>query len=352
MGRRGTRTRARLRSDPLSFHLWSADSAEWLAHWSAWPGREVYAHPGYVALFEDGATRALCAGWRSDEGSVLYPFLLRDLRGEPFGIDAADVITPYGYGGAFFWGADRDAVAARFWPAFDGWAAEQPVVSELVRMALFDDELLPYPGEREQRLVNVVRDLEPTADELWMDCEHKVRKNVKKARRAGVRIELDAAGARLDDFHRLYLHTLERREAPERYRFSRAFFEGLPQQRVYVHALHGGDVVSSELVLLSEHNAYSFLGGTDSEAFELRPNDLLKWELMIWAKEAGKRRFVLGGGYDADDGIFRYKRSFAPHGLVPFFIGRRVLQPALYAQLTERSGGGGEPGFFPAYRAP
>jgi Acetyltransferase (GNAT) domain len=334
----------------VSFQLWSADSADWLAHWISWPGREVYAHPGYVSLFEDERTRAHCAGWRSEGGSVLYPFLLRDLRGEPFGVDAADVITPYGYGGAFFWGRDRDAVAAKFWEAFDGWAAEQPVVSELVRLALFEDELLPYPGDREQRLVNVVRDLEPGADELWMDCEHKVRKNVKKARRAGVRIEFDVAGARLDDFLRLYLHTLDRRDAPERYRFSREFFERLPEQRIYVHALHGDDVVSSELVLLSEQSAYSFLGGTDSEAFELRPNDLLKWELILWAKEARKRRFVLGGGYGADDGIFRYKHSFAPHGLVPFFIGRRVLEPELYRELTERTGARADADFFPAYR--
>jgi hypothetical protein len=334
----------------LSFHVWSADSPEWLAHWSAWPEREVYAHPGYVSLYEDGATRALCAAWRADEGSVLYPFLLRDLRGEPFGVDAADVITPYGYGGAFFWGAEREAVAARFWPTFDEWSAEQFVVSELVRMALFEDGLLPYPGEREQRLVNVVRDLEPGAEGLWMDCEHKVRKNVKKARRAEVRIEFDAQGARLDDFLRLYLHTLERRDAPDRYRFPREFFERFPDQCVYVHALHGDDVVSSELVLLSEHNAYSFLGGTDSEAYDLRPNDLLKWELILWLKEAGKRRFVLGGGYGGDDGIFRYKRSFAPNGLVPFFVGRRVLDPQLYDELTERLGSAGEHAFFPAYR--
>ena len=336
----------------MSFHVWSAGSPEWLAHWSAWPEREVHAHPGYVSLYEDAESRALCAAWRSDEGCVLYPFLLRDLRGEPFRVDAADVITPYGYGGAFFWGGDRHAVAARFWEAFGEWAAKQPVVSELVRFALFDDELLPYPGEREQRLVNVVRDLAPSADELWMDCEHKVRKNVKKARRAGVTIELDSTGERLDDFLRLYSQTLERREAPERYRFPREFFERLPEQRVYVHALHGRDVVSSELVLLSEHSAYSFLGGTESDAFDFRPNDLLKWELILWAKQAGKRRFVLGGGYEADDGIFRYKRSFAPHGLVPFFVGRRVLQPALYAELSERSGGAGLPGFFPRYRAP
>jgi hypothetical protein len=338
----------------VSFELWSADSAEWLAHWSSWPEREVYAHPGYASLYEDGQTRALCAAWRCEGGGVLYPFLLRDLRGEPFYTDAADTITPYGYGGAFSWGVDRDTVATDFWSVFDEWAAEQPVVSELVRFALFEDELLPYPGEREQRLVNVVRDLAPSADEIWMDFEHKVRKNVKKARRAGVEIEVDPEGARLDDFLRLYAHTLERRDAPERYRFPREFFERihgqLTGQFVYAHALYENRVVSSELVLLSARNAYSFLGGTESDAFDLRPNDLLKHDVILWAKDAGKRRFVLGGGYSADDGIFRYKRSFAPHGLVPFSIGRRVLQPALYTELTERTGARGDAEFFPAYR--
>ena len=69
-------------------------------------------------------------------------------------------------------------------------------------------------------------------------------------------------------------------------------------------------------------------------AFDVRPNDLLKWQLILWLRNEGKRRFVLGGGYSADDGIFRYKRSFAPHGLVPFFVGRRVLQQELYNRLT------------------
>jgi hypothetical protein len=332
----------------LTFHVWQANSPEWLAHWSAWPEREPHAHPAYARLYEEAGTRALCAAWRSDRGSVLYPFLLRDLR--PLGADAADLITPYGYGGPFFWGEERDAVAGGFWARFGEWARAENVVSEFVRFSLFEDELLPYPGERQQKLVNVVRDLDPTADELWMDVEHKVRKNVKKARRSGVRVEFDDTGARLDDFLRLYLDTLARREASERYAFSREFFERIPAQSVYVHALHADDVVSSELVLLSEHHAYSFLGGTRSDAFELRPNDLLKWELILWAKERGKRRFVLGGGYEDGDGIFRYKRSFAPHGLVPFFVGRRVLQPALYAELTERVGGGVDPAFFPAYR--
>jgi hypothetical protein len=338
----------------LSFHVWTADAPEWLEHWSSWRAREVWAHPGYAALYEDASTRALCAAWRSDDGCVLYPLLLRDLRG-PFAIEAADTITPYGYGGPFFWGASRDAASAGFWAAFDAWAAERRVVSEFVRFSLFEEELLPYPGEREQMLVNVVRDLDREADAIWMDFEHKVRKNVKKARRSGVRIEFDMQGARLDDFLRLYEHTLERRDAPERYRFSREFFEGiharLAGRFVYAHALHDERVVSSELALVSERSVYSFLGGTLSGAYELRPNDLLKYELILWAKAAGKSRFVLGGGYESDDGIFRYKRSFAPHGLVPFRVGRRVLEPQLYRELTESVGGPREAGYFPAYRS-
>ena len=89
-----------------------------------------------------------------------------------------------------------------------------------------------------------------------MDVDHKVRKNVKKARRSGVSVELETEGARLDDFLRLYEHTLDRREAPERYRFSRTFFESihaqLSGQFVYAHALRDERVVSSELALVSE----------------------------------------------------------------------------------------------------
>lgn len=342
--------------------IWDAsvadDRARWEAVHAAWPAREVFAHPAYVRLFAGPRDRALAAFAETPAGWIVYPFVLREAAP-----GLTDLTTPYGYGGPFCWG-DAAGHAAEFWEVFDAWARGAGVVSEFVRFSLFDDHLLPYPGTREQKLLNVVRSLDPSEDDLWRDYEHKVRKNVHKAQRSNVTIEVDSAGERLDEFLAIYEATMDRRDAQRGYYFPRSFFETirseLAGQHVFVHALLDGRVISTELALVSARNVYSFLGGTDHAAFELRPNDLLKHELIRWAKREGKSRFVLGGGYGGDDGIFRYKKAFAPGGLLPFSTGHRVLDDASYERLVAARVAEGrarvpdwapEQGFFPSYRA-
>lgn len=347
----------------LALRIWDAsdldDRARWEQLHAAWPAREVFAHPAYLSLFAGAGDRTLAAFAPTPNGWVLYPFILRQVAP-----GLTDITSPYGYGGPYRTG-DAAEYAEPFWTAFAAWTATQGVVSEFVRFSLFDDDLLPYPGERVQKLVNVVRSLEPSAQEIWTDFDHKVRKNVNKATRSGVTVEIDPTGAQLDDFFRIYESTMDRREARRGYYFPRSFFETigaqLAGQYVYVHARFAGRVVSTELALVSAHTVYSFLGGTEEVAFDQRPNDLLKHELILWAKQAGKRRFVLGGGYAEDDGIFRYKKAFAPTGMLPFHVGHRIFDRASYQQLVEATTAAAQelapgwqpaPGFFPAYRSP
>jgi hypothetical protein len=347
----------------------AAGSRAWIERWRSWPDREIQGHPAYAGLFVgEVSERVLCATLSTADGCVLYPFVARDLTALPWNPEssspAIDLVTPYGYGGPFTWGRDAAALAARFWPEFDRWAAASGVVCEFVRFSLFEDTLLHHPGDKEVKLLNVVRDLAPDLETIWMDFEHKVRKNVNKARRSGIRIEADPEGQRLEQFMRIYRATMDRRGAGEGYYFPIEFFEklrrDLPDGTCWFHALLGDRVVSTELVLLSASTVYSFLGGTDEAAFELRPNDLLKYEIIRWTKERGYARFVLGGGYEMDDGIFRYKRSFAPRGTLPFRVGRRIHQPEAYRTLVatrtayESSRGlDWKPrhGYFPEYRA-
>ena len=346
------------------FAVLDVDDTRWSSLWERWPEREVWAHPSYARLYEVDGARVVCASWESDQGCVLYPMILRDLEFERWwhsGMGPAiDIVSPYGYGGPFFWGHDPRSVAAPFWASFRAWTEEVGAVSEFVRFALFSEELLPYPGETEVRLQNAVRDLTPTEEAMWMDVKPKVRKNVKRARAEGLTVELDPKGARLDEFLAIYRRTMDRRGAGEYHRFPDKFFERitheLPGQHRFIHAFLGGRMVSTELILRSATRAYSFLGGTDERAFPKRPNDLLRWESLLWAKEEGLRHFVLGGGLEMEDGILRHKLAFAPTGKMPFHVGQRVLRPDVYEELTaararEDTGWSPRPGWFPAYRA-
>jgi len=330
--------------DP-EFVVWDASNARdheaWIAAWSATDKREVYNHPDYVALFAAEGDTAMGAYLTSSEGSVLYTFIRRPIASTSDGAETApsDLITPYGYGGPQAWIRGSEGVlAAQFWNAFDDWARTHNVVTEFIRFGLFADNYLPYPGDVVTRSNNIVIALEGEDDEIWMSFEQKVRKNVKKALRNEISVITDVSGEYLDDFLRIYEGTLDRRDAGSGYFFPRSFFQTiidrLPGQFAFFHARHDGAIVSTELVLVSDESVYSFLGGTDSAAFEFRPNDLLKYEVVKWARANGKKHFVLGGGPIPGDGIERYKRSFAPNGAVDFKSGQRVLQPAVNAELV------------------
>jgi hypothetical protein len=309
----------------------------------------------------------MCAVSHVGTGAVIFPFLLRDLSSEAFcptsATRAKDIVSPYGYGGAFCWDEGVSA-GDEFWRSFTEWANDVGVVSEFVRLTLFEHSTVPYPGVTHVQQLNVVRSLDLDEAGLWRDVEHKVRKNVNRARSSRVQIEMDATGSRIDDFLSIYEETMGRRHAARAYYFPRSFFDvihaSLPGQFAYFHATLDGVVISTELVLISADHVYSFLGGTSSAAFDVRPNDVLKYEVMLWARRHGKRAFVLGGGYSAGDGIFQYKKSFAPNGLMPFSIGRRVLNPRMYEELvTTRAALAGQTAqtwssatsYFPAYRA-
>ncbi len=265
-----------------------------------------------------------------------------------------DLISPYGYGGFFGTVSDYDALNR----TYNAYCTERGYVCEFVRFELFTDYHRFYDGQVESRTHNVVRDLSMSMEDMWMDFKQKVRKNVKHARACGLEIVVENTGEHLDDFLRIYYATMDRDNAAGSYYFSRQYYETLNSMQdniMYFHAMHEGKVVSTELVLYGSKHAYSYLGGTDGDHFDLRPNDFLKYEIIRWAKEKGLETFVLGGGFGSDDGIFRYKASLAPRGIVDFYIGRKIFDPESYAQLVKLRAQENpdcvSSGYFPQYRA-
>lgn len=194
-----------------------------------------------------------------------------------------DLITPYGYGGFLGEISDYDSLNN----AYSQYCMDNRYVCEFVRFELFSDYYQQYEGEIESRTHNVVRNLESSMDEIWMDFKQKVRKNVKRANTYGVEVIIDEPGTYMDDFLRIYYGTMERSDAENQFYFKKPFFEELMsmENAVMFHVRFEEKIISTELVIYGAENCYSYLGGTDSEYFYTRANDFLKFEIIKWAKE-------------------------------------------------------------------
>lgn len=298
-----------------------------------------------LLLYEDGEDRAMNVMLRRDVA------LDGNLSGKVEEGHYYDLITPYGYGG--FWGTISDWDKLN--QTYTQYCMENHYVCEFIRFELFTDYHEHYDGEVETRTHNVVRSLERPLDELWMDFKQKVRKNVKKANTYNLSCLVENTDAHLEDFLRIYYSTMDRTDAENEYYFSKQFYEDLNEMKdnvMYFHVVYEGKIVSTELVIYGAENCYSYLGGTDREYFDVRPNDYLKYEIIKWAKEKGLKNFVLGGGCGADDGIFQYKLCLAPHGLYDFYIGRKIFDRESYDKLVSlRKGQAISEKYFPLYRS-
>ncbi len=145
---------------------------------------------------------------------------------------------------------------------------------------------------------------------------------------------------------------------------TRAFFAGiverLPGQYAFFHALSNGEVVSSDLLLCSRSTSTT----SSAERTRTRSRSGRTTSSSIASPRGrspeGKKRYVLGGGYAADDSLFRYKRAYARRGEVLFSVASFVHDQrgcgelaAQRAQFAAAAGTRWSPrsGFFPLYRA-
>jgi len=104
-------------------------------------------------------------------------------------------------------------------------------------------------------------------------------------------------------------------------------------------------------------NAYYFLSGSTDEGRRARANPVMKHEVMRWLKSKGLSRYVLGGGMQAGDSLFRYKRAYSPQGVANFNVCFHESQPGVASNLTrqrevEQPGWRPAQGYVPSYRAP
>ncbi len=328
----------------------------------------------YLGLFPENPSyrRELLLPRRNQDGELFYfimlreettlaimPLLLRKIVLNEADTGYHDVISPYGYSGPLFQKNSTEEVIAHFWKLVDQWYSENKVISEFIRFNM-DKNWLGYSGKLQPTLSNVCGIILPE-EVQWQNFKPKVRNNFRKAGKAGLIANVHhnrITNENISHFYQIYRETMQRKNASSQYLYDLEYFTNFINKNLDCCALamvyKDGIPISTELLLLSEDNVYSFLGGTDADYFVYRPNDLLKITVLNWAREKGYKKYFLGGGRSDNDSLYKYKKDFFPKDNdVIFYTGRKVLDKEAYNRLVKETRSdllANRANYFPLYR--
>jgi FemAB-related protein (PEP-CTERM system-associated) len=176
----------------------------------------------------------------------------------------------------------------------------------------------------EGRYASFVVDLAGGEGAAWSRLRKSLRRDVRRARDAGLTFEL---GADLRAFYPVYAASVKRLGSPP---FSRRFFACLRDElgdlvQVGLARLRGGRAVAVDLLVTYRDVRYSLFAGSHAEAWHLHPNQFLLWEEIAEACARGLRAFDLGRS-PLGSGALEFKQGWGGRSL-----------PLTYGYHLERS---------------
>lgn len=299
------------------------------------------------------------------EDTIAYPSFLRSISELPFASGAQaelwDSISPE-YTGLLSNGSVSQEFAQHIHASYDEYCREEGIVAEFSRLHPWSSSVQQLPeGELQLDREILYVDLTISEEDIWQrSFNYACRKNITRALREGVRVFPATKPEDVEQFYNIYAGTMDRRGALCRYRFQLSYFMGffkqMPDNATFLLAEYKDQVIAATLYLHDDVDVYSYLGGADQAFQHARPTNAVVYEAIRWAQRAGKKRLVLGGGYEPDDGIFRFKASFTPLR-APFYVRRRIQMEHEYAALCTAWSAyynrdlASSGGYFPAYRS-
>lgn len=302
--------------------------------------QSAYNRLEYFDVFCGGRENLICFLYQDDNEIILLPGYLKQIKIYDSLKEQFDFSTPYGYTGPFCSENIKQNTLIKFWQVTTKWLLDNNVVSEFIRFNLFNNAC-GYNGVIHDTMLNI-KGRVIHEDDQWMAFDAKVRKNVKRAQREGLTSEIyyqDIEQVYINEFYTIYIDTMKRTNAKEFFFYTLESFNHFILNNLDLCAIctiyDDDKPISTELLLISNNSVFSFLGGTLGDAFEKRPNDYLKFEVINWARSQGFENYVLGGGYGYEDGIFKYKKAFFPKDVVKYVTGRKIVDQEKYLHLVD-----------------
>jgi CelD/BcsL family acetyltransferase involved in cellulose biosynthesis len=173
----------------------------------------------------------------------------------------------------------------------------------------------------DQRLSQVNRakwhgfSLQPSSEELWNNLHSSARRAIQKAERDGVEVRQAESMEDLRAFYEMHLgvRKLKYRLLAQPYLFFENLWHAFIEkgQGALFLALYQDQVIGGTFFLGWKERIYYKFNASAPDTLSLRPNDLLIWKGIEYAKAQGYTYFDFGLSDWDQEGLVRYKMKFA-----------------------------------------
>lgn len=222
---------------------------------------------------------------------------------------------------SIIWGGpltkDRDnKIAETILEEYDRQIMRRAIYSQFRN--LFDlsnlKELFISNGYSFDEHLNLYVDLTKTEDELWSEVHSKRRNEIRRAEKEGTTFQLSD---KREDVHKTYeilkqVYTRAKLPLPEVRFFQTAYDHiGAEHFKIFL-AVNHGKIIGTMYTICYKDTIYDWYAGSYQEYYQKYPNDLIPWQVFLWGKQHGYKKFDFGGAGKpgVPYGVREYKKKF------------------------------------------
>ncbi len=150
-------------------------------------------------------------------------------------------------------------------------------------------------------------------DQIFSKFRSSTKRNIKKAIREGVQIEIHNSFESIKDYYQL--HCLTRKKhglPPQPFGFFANIYDHIITKNsgFVMLAFYNGKKISGGIYFHFGSEAMYKFGASDSRFQHLRANNLVMWEAIKWFARKGFKNFCFGKTEPENDGLLQYKRGW------------------------------------------
>ncbi|WP_438319188.1 GNAT family N-acetyltransferase [Sporosarcina sp. FA9] len=298
----------------------------------------TYEYCSTIAKLEKGKAKLFY--YENHMGIVIYPVIVREINSK-YKKTIYDMITPYGYGGPLVNGIKE--VLKKFRTEFILYCKKNNIISEVINFhPLYNNASsmgnycnLYLKGET--TAVNLTNEL----NMIRSQYTSMNKRNILKAHKNGLKCEeVTKSADNINVFLGLYNETMNRNNASDFYYFSYDIIDELlidtGTSNSHLLFVYYGEIVISAVLLFTTANfSHYHLGASRTEYLYLRPNNLIFDYMVEFSKNKDCTYLHLGGGYEENDNLFKYKTSFTNNNNYEYYIGTNILDVDVYDFVVE-----------------